>query len=179
MSRKPHPGVLAALTAAVLFGASTPLSKLLLDHTSPLLLASLLYLGSGVGLFLLRLARRSAPVRLPPRGVTLADRCHLVGRRSRPSAAYDRAGFDAGFGRFFAFKCRGSFYRAAGMVCLQGELRSADRPGYGGHRGGCSRSELAAPGEGGIFHALALPRRFRRVPGMGSGQQFHSQSVTD
>ena len=35
MSRKPHPGVLAALTAAVLFGASTPLSKLLLDHTSP------------------------------------------------------------------------------------------------------------------------------------------------
>ena len=54
-----HPGVGAALGAALLFGAGTPLAKLLLDGTSPWLLAGLLYLGSGLGLTLLRLLRRS------------------------------------------------------------------------------------------------------------------------
>ena len=50
-------GVGAAIGAAALFGASTPLAKLLLGRTSPVLLAGLLYLGSGIGLSLLRLAR--------------------------------------------------------------------------------------------------------------------------
>lgn len=59
-----NPGVLAALAAAALFGAGTPVAKLLLGQTSPWLLAGLLYLGSGTGLFLLRLVRRSAPVML-------------------------------------------------------------------------------------------------------------------
>ena len=54
-----HPGVGAALGAALLFGAGTPLAKLLLAGTSPWLLAGLLYLGSGLGLSLLRLIRRS------------------------------------------------------------------------------------------------------------------------
>jgi drug/metabolite transporter (DMT)-like permease len=39
-----------ALASAALFGASTPLAKLLLGEISPLLLASVLYLGSGIGL---------------------------------------------------------------------------------------------------------------------------------
>jgi drug/metabolite transporter (DMT)-like permease len=39
-----------ALLSAALFGASTPLAKVLLGSTSPLLLAGLLYLGAGVGL---------------------------------------------------------------------------------------------------------------------------------
>jgi drug/metabolite transporter (DMT)-like permease len=39
-----------ALLSAALFGASTPLAKLLLGATSPLLLAGLLYLGAGIGL---------------------------------------------------------------------------------------------------------------------------------
>jgi drug/metabolite transporter (DMT)-like permease len=43
-------GIMAALLAAALFGASTPFSKLLLGRIDPLLLAGLLYLGSGVGL---------------------------------------------------------------------------------------------------------------------------------
>jgi drug/metabolite transporter (DMT)-like permease len=41
-----------ALLSAALFGASTPLAKLLLGATSPLLLAGLLYLGAGIGLLL-------------------------------------------------------------------------------------------------------------------------------
>ena len=41
---------LPALGAALLFGASTPLAKLLVGDMPPLLLAGLLYLGSGMGL---------------------------------------------------------------------------------------------------------------------------------
>lgn len=48
---------LFALAAAALFGVSTPLAKLLLGAVSPVVLAGLLYLGSGVGLALMWLAR--------------------------------------------------------------------------------------------------------------------------
>jgi drug/metabolite transporter (DMT)-like permease len=60
-----HPGVAAALGAAVLFGASTPLAKLLLAEASPWMLAGLLYLGSGLGLALLRLLRGAPRLRIP------------------------------------------------------------------------------------------------------------------
>jgi len=43
-------GITFALLAALLFGASTPLAKLLLPQMTPMLLAGLLYLSSGVGL---------------------------------------------------------------------------------------------------------------------------------
>jgi drug/metabolite transporter (DMT)-like permease len=51
------PAIAAAIAAALLFGASTPIAKQLLHDTSPILLAGLLYLGSGVGLGLLRTVR--------------------------------------------------------------------------------------------------------------------------
>jgi len=57
-SKRLPKGVSAALGAAVLFGLNTPLAKLLLGDVPPLLLAGLFYLGSGVGLTMLRLARR-------------------------------------------------------------------------------------------------------------------------
>ena len=49
--------ILAALGAAVFFGASTPFAKALLGATSPILLAGLLYLGSGTGLWCIRVLR--------------------------------------------------------------------------------------------------------------------------
>jgi drug/metabolite transporter (DMT)-like permease len=49
--------ILYALGAAALFGASTPLAKLLGLDMSPVLLAGLLYLGSGLGLLITRLIR--------------------------------------------------------------------------------------------------------------------------
>jgi drug/metabolite transporter (DMT)-like permease len=52
-------GILTALLSAALFGISAPLAKLLLGEISPWLLAGLLYLGSGLGLALVRLVRRS------------------------------------------------------------------------------------------------------------------------
>jgi drug/metabolite transporter (DMT)-like permease len=57
------PGVPLALLAALLFGASTPLAKLLLGRVDPWLMAGLLYLGAGLGLASLHLARRA--LRLP------------------------------------------------------------------------------------------------------------------
>lgn len=52
------------MLSAVLFGAATPLAKLLLGGVGPWLLAGLLYCGSGIGLGALRLVRRSPRVRL-------------------------------------------------------------------------------------------------------------------
>ena len=49
---------LVALAAAALFGASTPLAKLLQADITPGLLAGLLYFGSGAGLGLVKLALR-------------------------------------------------------------------------------------------------------------------------
>lgn len=57
-------GVLASLLAALLFGAGTPLAKLLLAQASPWMLAALLYLGSGLGLALLRRIRGAPAVRM-------------------------------------------------------------------------------------------------------------------
>jgi drug/metabolite transporter (DMT)-like permease len=58
MQRRSNRGVQAALLAAMLFGASTPLAKGLLASVPPQVLAGLFYLGSGVGLGMLWLWRR-------------------------------------------------------------------------------------------------------------------------
>ncbi|MDP2026405.1 DMT family transporter [Sulfuriferula sp.] len=49
-----HNGIAQALIAAVLFGVSTPIAKALVGGMQPLILAGLLYLGSGIGLALWR-----------------------------------------------------------------------------------------------------------------------------
>jgi drug/metabolite transporter (DMT)-like permease len=54
-----------ALLSAALFGASTPLAKTLLRDVAPLVLAGLLYLGSGIGLALWRAARPRRQSRIP------------------------------------------------------------------------------------------------------------------
>ncbi len=48
------PFILQALLAAVFFGASAPLSKLLLGDVPPVLMAAFLYLGSGTGITLIK-----------------------------------------------------------------------------------------------------------------------------
>lgn len=68
--------IIYALGAAALFGASTPLAKLLGLNLSPILLAGLLYLGSGVGLTLVRLIRDR---RWQPSGLTASEWPWLIG----------------------------------------------------------------------------------------------------
>ena len=66
-------GATLAIGAAILFGASTPAAKVLLGKTDPWLLAAILYLGSGLGLFALRILRRAlAPD--APRQTALHDK---------------------------------------------------------------------------------------------------------
>ena len=62
-----------ALLSAVLFGASTPLAKLLVGAINPLALAGVLYLGSGIGLA-----------------------AWLAVRKLRPASPHERASFGAG-----------------------------------------------------------------------------------
>lgn len=59
-----QPGVIAALGAALLFGAGTPLAKQLLVTLNPWLLAGLLYLGSGLGMTLYRRLSGAKRVRM-------------------------------------------------------------------------------------------------------------------
>src|SRR5260221_8349260 len=67
----PGRAIAYALLSAGLFGASTPLAKLLLGTLTPLMLAGMLYLGSGVGLLawmgLRKLARTQPATPIAPR----------------------------------------------------------------------------------------------------------------
>ena len=60
--------VIFAISAAALFGASTPAAKQLVGDVPPVLLAGLLYLGSGAGLLIARLLRDRSwtPVGMAP-----------------------------------------------------------------------------------------------------------------
>jgi drug/metabolite transporter (DMT)-like permease len=58
-----QPGIPLALASAVLFGASTPLAKLLLGSVDPWFMAGLLYIGAGLGLAIIHLLR--SVLRLP------------------------------------------------------------------------------------------------------------------
>ncbi len=62
-----HRAIAYALLSAALFGASTPLAKLLVGSIAPLALAGLLYLGSGLGLSVWLAVRKSKATKLPAR----------------------------------------------------------------------------------------------------------------
>jgi len=64
IARPSAPGIGYALTAAILFGAGTPLAKYLLSTIDPWMLAGLLYMGSGIGLSALRWLRPQRSSRL-------------------------------------------------------------------------------------------------------------------
>lgn len=68
-----------ALGAALLFGLSAPAAKLLLRDVDPWLLAGLLYLGSGVGLALVRLVQRALGGRSREAGIARGDLPWLLG----------------------------------------------------------------------------------------------------
>ena len=58
MKHKNFLPIIQALLAALLFGASAPLAKLLLGEIDPILLAAFLYLGSGIGLSGIKIFQR-------------------------------------------------------------------------------------------------------------------------
>ena len=68
-----------ALASALLFGASTPVAKLLLGAVDPWVLAGLLYLGAGIGLGLVRLVREAAGLPRAEAALRRADLPWLAG----------------------------------------------------------------------------------------------------
>ena len=77
-------GVGNALLAAVLFGVSTPLAKSISPCSDPILMAGLLYLGSGIGLGVyvwLRFQRKN--IRLKETALTCHDIPWLAGAISQ------------------------------------------------------------------------------------------------
>src|SRR3954451_13497790 len=72
------PGVPLALASAILFGASAPFAKLLLDTTDPQLLAGLLYLGAGIGLSAVHAGRALLGIEAPEAPLRRADVPWLV-----------------------------------------------------------------------------------------------------
>ena len=76
-----HKGVLYALLAAVLFGASTPFAKTLAGQVAPVTLAGVLYLGSGLGLLACFVARAlvNRKQQDKPAGLTAPDLPWLAG----------------------------------------------------------------------------------------------------
>ena len=127
-------GVALALGAAVLFGLSTPAAKRLLGNVDPVLLAGLLYGGSGLGLSLARLVRGGGgEARLTRRDVpwlagavafggVLAPVLLLVGLRATPaSSASLLLNFEGVFTALLAwFVFQENFDRriAAGMLSI-------------------------------------------------------------
>lgn len=99
----PWIGAAYGLASAALFGASTPFAKLLLGQIDPWVLAGLLYLGSGLGLFLFRLTRQrlsvnfvEAPLRRPDlpwlagailAGGVIAPLLLMIGLSTTPSSS--------------------------------------------------------------------------------------------
>ena len=91
---KPTPplwtGAAPALASAVLFGASTPLAKLLLgDGLDAGLLAGLLYLGSGLGLTAFMLSRKLAGAAIAKRRCA-APTCPGLAWSCCSAACWDR-----------------------------------------------------------------------------------------
>ncbi len=72
-------GIVAALGAALLFGVSAPLAKLLVATQSPLLVSGLLYLGSGIGLGVVLALRFALHPAEPIRWPAGSDRWWLLG----------------------------------------------------------------------------------------------------
>ena len=87
MSAAPAPGILAigfAVLAAVLYGISSPVSKVLLDSVPPALLAALLYLGAGVGMAVVSLVQLSWCRYWHGGGQSGSDLAQTYGSRSSP-----------------------------------------------------------------------------------------------
>jgi drug/metabolite transporter (DMT)-like permease len=71
--------ILLAISAAALYGISTPISKLLLEEIPPMLLAALLYLGAGFGMSIVVGVRRVSGFKKTEAPVTRKEIPYLIG----------------------------------------------------------------------------------------------------
>lgn len=71
-------GVFLAILAAALYAVNAPLSKLLLDHMPPTLLAGLLYVGAGLGMGIIALVRKAKGTKKAEVGLTRSELPYTV-----------------------------------------------------------------------------------------------------
>lgn len=143
-------GAAYALAAALLFGLSTPAAKRLLGDLHPVLLAGLLYAGSGLGLFLSRLAWRARPEAALARrdapwlagavffGGVLGPVLLLFGLRATPAAAasllLNLEGVFTALLAWFVFRENVDRRVAAGMALIVAGGLVLSRPAHDGLR---------------------------------------------
>lgn len=83
MKRKSHgkinKAVATAILAAMLYGVSSPISKLLLQELSPTFMAALLYLGAGIGMYIVNLIRKSMKIEVTEAKMTRQELPYIIG----------------------------------------------------------------------------------------------------
>lgn len=73
MGKTAKNGIFLAILAAALYALNAPFSKMLLDYMPPTLMAGCLYLGAGLGMSVIALARRVRGARASEKPITRAD----------------------------------------------------------------------------------------------------------
>ena len=173
-SHIPAPGILFALSSALLFGASTPFAKLLLGALDPWMLAGLLYLGSGPWAGCA--ADRSSCHGLPgcrntaaPRRSALAGGCRACRRGDRSRPFDDWPGIHTGFDRLSFAQPRRLGDNDDRLAGIPGECRSPFIAGSVRYSG--RRSFVVLVGGGKRFRGwLGCPGDRRRMPRLGHRQ---------
>lgn len=79
MGRKINPSIMWAILAAALYAISSPFSKILLHEVAPTMMAALLYLGAGSGMFLLGLIRKKMGKGETEKHLTRKDLPYTIG----------------------------------------------------------------------------------------------------
>ena len=169
-------GVVAALGAALLFGASTPLAKMLLRDVNPWLLAGLFYLGSGIGLTLWRVLTRAAPVRLS-RGETgwLAGAILSGGVVGPVLLMFGLTGMPAS-GAALLLNAEGVFTALLAWVVFKENFDHRIALGMGSNCRRCSGAELARRGS--VCWCAASLGDTGGLLGMGHRQQSDAQGLS-
>lgn len=78
MKRKVDPAIAWAILAAALYAINSPFSKLLLLEVAPTVMAGLLYLGAGIGMLLLGMARKMVQTETREKRLTRKDLPYIV-----------------------------------------------------------------------------------------------------
>ena len=79
MSKGKHLSIVWAILAAALYAVNAPVSKLLLQEATPTMMAAMLYLGAGIGMLLLGMARQRLKIGKNEQKLTRKDLPFAVG----------------------------------------------------------------------------------------------------
>lgn len=79
MTKKRLKAIICAVLAAALYALNTPVSKVLLKHIEPDMLAGLLYLGAGTGMFIMGLLLKNTDKEKKEKNLTKAELPYTIG----------------------------------------------------------------------------------------------------